>query len=79
MDVHYKQLTEALHQRIAGQLHDEVSGNLFALRIGLFNLMSTLDPTQESLRVDIQKLKVIAQATMDVVAIITEELRTDLD
>ncbi len=79
MDDNYKQLTDALHRQLARQLHDEISGNLFALRVGLFNVMSALDPDQESLKLEIQKLKAITQSTLESVGEITDALRIDSD
>jgi hypothetical protein len=67
---------DALHQRLVGQLHGEVSGNLFAIRVGLFNVMSALDPSQGALRLEIQKLKDIVIKTLDSVAAVTKDLNT---
>jgi hypothetical protein len=70
------QLINALHQRLVGQLHGEISGNLFAIRVGLFNVMSALDPSEGPLRLEIQKLKDIVQKTLDSVASVTKDLNT---
>ena len=79
MDNCNSQLIDSLHQRLTDQLHGEISGNLFAIRVELFNIMSALDPSQESLRLEILKLKSIAQITLDSVASVVKDLNTSAD
>ena len=79
MDNHDRQLTDALHHRLAGQLHNEISGNLFAIRVGLFNVISALDPTQDLLRLELQKNMNIVQITMESVAAVIEGLSMPSD
>ena len=76
MDNLDSQLTDALHRRLTDQLHGEISGNLFALRIELFNMMSALDLSQEPLRLEIQKLEYMVKITLDSVASVIKDLTT---
>jgi len=75
LTAHMEQIKEDERSRIAREIHDDVGGNLTAIKIGLAAIINRLKPEQSALLAQAQSLEAIVDNTFSAVQRIASDLR----
>ncbi len=78
MSAHMNHIKEEERKRISREIHDDVGGNLTAIKMGISTIIHRLGPGQEALREKAQHLEGIIDATFDAVHRIASDLRPNI-
>lgn len=78
LTAHMEQIKEDERSRIAREIHDDVGGNLTAIKIGLAAIINRLKPEQSALLAQAQSLEAIVDNTFSAVHRIASDLRPSM-
>lgn len=78
LTAHMEQINEQDRQRIAREIHDDLGGNLTAIKIGLAAITKRLDPNQTLLLAKAKQLEDIVDQTVEATHRISSDLRPDI-
>lgn len=78
LSAHAEQVKEQERKRIAREIHDDLGGNLTAIKIGLSSAIKKIDASQTQLIEKMQYLEMIVNETFDVAHRISSDLRPNI-
>jgi signal transduction histidine kinase len=78
LSAHMNQIKEHERSRIAREIHDDLGGNLTAIKIGLSSIISHLNLDQKDLLAKTKSLESIVDNTFDAVHRISSDLRPNI-
>jgi two-component system sensor histidine kinase UhpB len=78
LTAHMAQINEQDRQRIAREIHDDLGGNLTAIKIGLAAITKRLSPNQTLLLAKTKQLEDIVDQTVEATHRISSDLRPDI-
>lgn len=78
LTAHMTQINERDRQRIAREIHDDLGGNLTAIKIGLAAITKRLGPNQALLLAKAKQLEDIVDQTVEATHRISSDLRPDI-
>lgn len=78
LSAHLTQVKEQERRRIAREIHDDLGGNLTAIKIGLTSIIKRINPDEPKLVEKALNLESIVDRTFDIVHRIASDLRPDV-
>lgn len=78
LSAHAEQVKEQERKRIAREIHDDLGGNLTAIKIGLSSAIKKIDENQPQLIEKMHHLKMIVDETFEVAHRISSDLRPNI-
>lgn len=78
LSAHAEQVKEQERKRIAREIHDDLGGNLTAIKIGLSSAIKKIDASQAQLIEKMKYLEMIVNETFDVAHRISSDLRPNI-